>query len=45
MTDNNPEQKKEPVARAEDVDYSRKMADEEDREAAERAAKADERAK
>lgn len=37
-------EEKEPVARAEDVEYSRKFADEDDREATERAKRADQRA-
>ncbi|HET7616054.1 MAG TPA: YfhD family protein [Bacillales bacterium] len=35
----------EPVARAEDVEYSKRAADEDDREARERAGRADQRAK
>lgn len=36
---------KEPVAHAEDVEFSRELADEDDREAQERARNADKRAK
>lgn len=45
MAQKNRKNRKEPVARAEDVEYSKEMADADDREAIERAKRADKRAK
>lgn len=44
LENNKPNHKDEPAAHAEDVVYSEKTADEEDREAQERAEQADKRA-
>ncbi|HET7628017.1 MAG TPA: YfhD family protein [Bacillales bacterium] len=45
MTHEKNQQKREPISQAEDVEYSAKFADKDDREARERAEKADRRAK
>jgi hypothetical protein len=45
MAKKNHKNRKESVARAEDVEFSKDLADEDDREAVERAKRADKRAK